>query len=564
MNAKKYFILLLSACLLIFSVISCKPADKDNSSSETFTSGNSAADSIIEIESESDSGSVIVDSEGNVISTPNNKNSSTGRSNTSAGTGSKVSTAPNDTGATYFNVRNYGAKGNGQSDDSGAIQKAINAAVSAGGGIVYMPAGLYLMNSGLDVPMGISLRGTSPSTTKKWRKVSDLGTGTLSFESAGSSWLDASNFKGTWILVNHGAGNVDSHATFELQGNASIYNLGFVHKNTAPVVSKITVYPPAIAIKNVKDNPYTRDGMTIENIMLLNAYIGIGVHAGNGKILDHQNGQQADLYSMGRLRVHQVTGGCVFRGIIMKGLLDTIDLQDISFGYTNLEKTYSEKRANECADFEWYRADGSNATNIFSFGARYGILTSPAFTSGSSSMRLSKANLTGQYPIYLTATGQYEIEDCTFTTINFNKLCKENKFQAMTVKQDTTSVHQPFYVFNRLKIVNKIQSSSANDTSLHITTTHGSASAMVMFSNITFTGWSPDNIDPLIYYEAPSTRYNGYASFYNCTVSGGNNSNGMLYKVKNAPAGSLQFINCTLPQALVNNSSNTGNAVWIN
>jgi len=46
-----------------------------------------------------------------------------------------------------FNVRDYGALGNGQTLDSPAIQSAIDAYSALGGGTVYMPSGQYLMGS---------------------------------------------------------------------------------------------------------------------------------------------------------------------------------------------------------------------------------------------------------------------------------------------------------------------------------------------------------------------------------------------------------------------------------
>lgn len=45
-----------------------------------------------------------------------------------------------------YDVRRYGAKGDGATDDSAAIQKAIDAANTAGGGTVYFPAGEYVGN----------------------------------------------------------------------------------------------------------------------------------------------------------------------------------------------------------------------------------------------------------------------------------------------------------------------------------------------------------------------------------------------------------------------------------
>jgi hypothetical protein len=43
-----------------------------------------------------------------------------------------------------FNVRDYGAQGDGSAIDTAAIQKAIDAATAVGGGRVFFPAGTYL------------------------------------------------------------------------------------------------------------------------------------------------------------------------------------------------------------------------------------------------------------------------------------------------------------------------------------------------------------------------------------------------------------------------------------
>lgn len=94
---------------------------------------------------------------------------------------------------TYFNVKDYGAKGDGTTNDTTAVQAAMDAATTAGGGEVAFPRGTYMVN-GLTVNGdNLTLRGVgrtasiiktrTASTAGKlvdasWRKhltVTDLG-----------------------------------------------------------------------------------------------------------------------------------------------------------------------------------------------------------------------------------------------------------------------------------------------------------------------------------------------------------------------------------------------------
>lgn len=63
-------------------------------------------------------------------------------------------------GATVFNVRTYGATGDGSTDDTAAIQDAINA-VPATGGVLYFPAGTYQLSSALQPKSELVVRGES-------------------------------------------------------------------------------------------------------------------------------------------------------------------------------------------------------------------------------------------------------------------------------------------------------------------------------------------------------------------------------------------------------------------
>jgi polygalacturonase len=46
----------------------------------------------------------------------------------------------------WYSVKDYGAVGDGVADDTASIQGAIDACDAAGGGVVYVPAGTYLVS----------------------------------------------------------------------------------------------------------------------------------------------------------------------------------------------------------------------------------------------------------------------------------------------------------------------------------------------------------------------------------------------------------------------------------
>ncbi|MBO5197664.1 MAG: hypothetical protein J6B85_03975 [Lachnospiraceae bacterium] len=67
-----------------------------------------------------------------------------------------------------FNVKDYGAVGDGKTDDREAFQEALNTAAKNGGGIVYLPEGTYHMGNattGVSIPNGIIVAGDGQDKT---------------------------------------------------------------------------------------------------------------------------------------------------------------------------------------------------------------------------------------------------------------------------------------------------------------------------------------------------------------------------------------------------------------
>ncbi|OGL22557.1 hypothetical protein A2707_04540 [Candidatus Saccharibacteria bacterium RIFCSPHIGHO2_01_FULL_45_15] len=128
-------------------------------------------------------------------------------------------TTADRTYAIFFNVKSpaFGALGNGVNDDRAAIQAACDAAVAAGGGIVYLPEGTYMLGR------------SSPSDTELLKlldRVTLRGAGkdkTLLF-------LDPTTPTSSTGLVGVRIGNIDANVSdvvvedLELNMNTSIIN----------------------------------------------------------------------------------------------------------------------------------------------------------------------------------------------------------------------------------------------------------------------------------------------------------------------------------------------------
>jgi hypothetical protein len=116
--------------------------------------------------------------------------------------------------AANFNVKSYGAVGDDTTDDTAAVQAAINAAQTAGkGNVVVFPAGTYLI-SGQLTAQNVSFLGKNNAT------------------------LDGSPIYGTWVLVV--GGSDVSVKTLTIRGNGSGASAGLNITASRALITGIT------------------------------------------------------------------------------------------------------------------------------------------------------------------------------------------------------------------------------------------------------------------------------------------------------------------------------------
>lgn len=118
----------------------------------SWTDGYSAA--CVEVRSDSFTG-IDYDTAASAAGNPTNVNAALSLWNDSAGSidwevgsgGTPLEDAVTAVEGIFYNVKAYGALGDGVADDRASIVATMNAAVAAGGGTVFFPPGVYLINS---------------------------------------------------------------------------------------------------------------------------------------------------------------------------------------------------------------------------------------------------------------------------------------------------------------------------------------------------------------------------------------------------------------------------------
>jgi hypothetical protein len=77
----------------------------------------------------------------------------------------QVGSLPNCTPGPLYEVKNYGAKGDGVTDDTANIQRALDAVAAAGGGTLHFPGGTYMISSVLKYGTKVAIDGEGQDIT---------------------------------------------------------------------------------------------------------------------------------------------------------------------------------------------------------------------------------------------------------------------------------------------------------------------------------------------------------------------------------------------------------------
>ncbi|MHB9035756.1 MAG: glycosyl hydrolase family 28-related protein [Armatimonadota bacterium] len=135
-----------------------------------------------------------------------------------------------DIHAATLNVRDAGALGNGTTDDTAAFQAALDTVKSVGGGIVYVPAGNYMIATHLTIPENVTLEGTFRAP--------------ISIKNNFSQLTQPDTYQGSVLLAVDGQGNADGTPFITMSSNSTIKGIAIFHpqqSTTSPVA-----YPWAI------------------------------------------------------------------------------------------------------------------------------------------------------------------------------------------------------------------------------------------------------------------------------------------------------------------------------
>jgi hypothetical protein len=225
----------------------------------------------------------------------------------------------------------YGALGDGRTDDTPAIQKALDAAAK-GDGVVWLPRGNYLLKGRLNIPQAVTLQGVWQSVPAH-NGVRDPG-------------LPRPTDDGTTLLLTADKGNESAPPAITLNTNSTLKGVVLYHPDQ-PTDEVPTPYPWAVALRG--KNPAVLD------VEMLNPYNGIDASQNERHLLRNVHGQP--------LR----------RGVWVDSIYDIGRIENVHFNpWWSMKPKLFQWQMDNGEAFVFGRTDWQYVQNTFCFGYKVG------------------------------------------------------------------------------------------------------------------------------------------------------------------------------------------------
>lgn len=178
--------------------------------------------------------------------------------------------------------QDFGAAGDGITDDTGAFQDAMGTVAALGGGVIFVPAAAYAFQGTLEVPDGVTLHGD-------WMDWTTNTTGAV----------------GTIFKVYAGRGQATGTPFIFLNGSTALKGVTIWYPDQSP--TNIVAYP--FCIGDYGDN-------VVQNVILVNSYQGL---------------QVAPPRSGGKHIISTLIGTPLRKGLDLDMIADIGHLEDVRF-----------------------------------------------------------------------------------------------------------------------------------------------------------------------------------------------------------------------------------------
>jgi hypothetical protein len=283
---------------------------------------------------------------------------------TQAGTGAVPRTGQ-DKMREHISVKDFGAAGNGSTDDTAAVQAAITYA-QALGAEVFFPQGKYRTTSPIAITSGVTLRGV----------------GAKAKNAGGADFLG-----GSWLYFDHTGRGVTAINSGGYFSDVLISGLGTYRNQPAPAAS----WAP-----NAHDYDLYCFGVSdivLRDVLMLNPTKAVGFFG------NPANGP-------GRLEIYNLRAQAFQVGIHIDTTYDVARLDHIHFWpfWRDDSRVHAYTMANLDAIYS-LRNDNPMMSNIFTIFARAGLRVGQGANGGTSKIHLVNADFDrGKYGIWVDST----------------------------------------------------------------------------------------------------------------------------------------------------------------